>query len=85
MSPASAKRSRFADYGFPGGRPQSRVAASEVVLLNDGIEKAFGDIPFGGGPDAGVLIGLIEKHLGIEFHQSPVQAVQAGVSPSPIS
>jgi hypothetical protein len=62
--------------GFTSGSTQGRVAASELVLLNDGVEKAFGHIPFGGGPDAGVLIGLIEKHLGIEFAQSSVQAVQ---------
>jgi hypothetical protein len=66
--------------GFPSGSTQGWVAAPEVVLLNDGVEKPFGHIPLGVSPDAGVLVRLIEKNLGIQFAQSPVQAVQNALS-----
>ena len=62
--------------GFAGGGPQGGIVAPQFLLFTNGAGEALGDIAFGGGANPGVLLGLGEERLDIEFIEPPGEAFE---------
>lgn len=62
--------------GLPCSGSQGRIGAPKILFLSDGGEEPFGHIPFGGGPDPGVLLQLAEGELVLQLIQSPIETLE---------